>query len=432
MSLSRETGNNERELNRRDVLRGIGTVGATATLGTAAAGSETQGKNGDCVSSDWPDPIGARIDLHDDEPVESGDMPDSGDIVIFVHGWLADDVFGSIHTNGTTMAHGLHQALEEEGFSGNTIAAMWDSLTLWSTAKRRADRDGKTLATWLDNNAWRYDSVTLVAHSLGSRVSLVALQEVTRGTVDSVALLGGAVHPDTVCDEYKDGIEDAVEDKVYNYHTEADGTVCNTYAIREGGPAIGCEGSDCDAGFFSERPTNFEDVDMTGKTYGHCGYLKPTSMDFEGRSCAPEIVDKQFDGGDGDGGNGGGGGDDDGGSGGGGWCFITTATAKESHTLNSLRRFRDESMAATPLGRGLVWLYYRISPPIAETLERHPESRTTRVVRSLVKRCAGLSDAQEETNSRVKSAFLGTMLTMLYVVGILVAACGHAAIRATE
>ncbi|WP_265108612.1 S8 family peptidase [Halosolutus halophilus] len=115
-----------------------------------------------------------------------------------------------------------------------------------------------------------------------------------------------------------------------------------------------------------------------------------------------------------------------------GGCFITTATAGEGHTLNSLRRFRDESMSATPVGRGLVGLYYRISPPIAETLERNPRSLTARATRSIVDRCASLSDRQDETDSAAESALLGVALTMLYVVGILVGAGGHAGIRTRE
>jgi len=115
-----------------------------------------------------------------------------------------------------------------------------------------------------------------------------------------------------------------------------------------------------------------------------------------------------------------------------GGCFITTATAREPATLDSLRRFRDESMSATPLGRALVGLYYRISPPIAETLERHPESHTSEVTRSIVRTCASLSNAQDETGSRIHSALLGVVLTHLYVVGILTAAAGHAGIRLRE
>ncbi|WP_290809941.1 S8 family peptidase [Halovivax sp.] len=117
---------------------------------------------------------------------------------------------------------------------------------------------------------------------------------------------------------------------------------------------------------------------------------------------------------------------------GGGGCFITTATAGEGRTLDSLRRFRDESMSATPMGRGLVGLYYRISPPIADTLAEHPESRTTRATRRLVELCASLSDEQDRTDSRVKSASLGVALTGLYAVGIAVGAGGHAGIRTRE
>ena len=117
---------------------------------------------------------------------------------------------------------------------------------------------------------------------------------------------------------------------------------------------------------------------------------------------------------------------------GGGGCFITTATAGESDELDSLRRFRDESMAATPLGKALVGLYYKISPPIADTLAAHPESRTTRATHKLVELCASISDAQDETDSRVKSASLGAALTLLYTVGIAVGASGHAGITLRE
>ena len=115
-----------------------------------------------------------------------------------------------------------------------------------------------------------------------------------------------------------------------------------------------------------------------------------------------------------------------------GGCYITTATAGESDTLDSLRRFRDESMAATPVGRALVGLYYKISPPIADTLAKHPDSLSTRATRKIVETCADLSDRQEATDSRVASATLGTVLTMLYFFSIAVGATGHAGISVRE
>ncbi len=116
----------------------------------------------------------------------------------------------------------------------------------------------------------------------------------------------------------------------------------------------------------------------------------------------------------------------------GGFCFVTTATTGEGETLDSLRRFRDESMRATPVGRGFVGLYYRISPPIARTLDRHPDSPEAALTRRLVGRCASLSDTQADTGSRLRSGALATLLTLLYLVGLLVGAAGHASLWARE
>jgi len=114
------------------------------------------------------------------------------------------------------------------------------------------------------------------------------------------------------------------------------------------------------------------------------------------------------------------------------FCFITTATANNTETLSSLRRFRDDSMKATPVGRGLVGLYYRISPPIARTLDRHPDSVEAGLTRRVVETSASLSDSKHETDSRIASAALGVLLTMLYLVGLVVGAVGHASLRTRE
>jgi subtilisin len=114
------------------------------------------------------------------------------------------------------------------------------------------------------------------------------------------------------------------------------------------------------------------------------------------------------------------------------FCFITTATADETETLDSLRRFRDDSMKATPVGKGLVGLYYRISPPIARTLDRHPDSPEAGLTRKIIETSASLSDSQADTDSRVKTAALGVMLTMLYLVGLVVGAAGHVSLRTRE
>jgi hypothetical protein len=57
----------------------------------------------------------------------------------------------------------------------------------------------------------------------------------------------------------------------------------------------------------------------------------------------------------------------------GGGCFIATAAygtpmAKE---IQILREFRDKYLLTNPLGKGLVDVYYRISPPIAQFITEH-------------------------------------------------------------
>lgn len=114
------------------------------------------------------------------------------------------------------------------------------------------------------------------------------------------------------------------------------------------------------------------------------------------------------------------------------FCFVTTATAGDTATLDSLRRFRDESMATTPVGRGLVGLYYRVSPPVARSMARNPDSTEAAATRGLVDRCANLSDRQAETDSPVGAAMLGCLLTALYLVGLVVGILGHASLQARE
>jgi hypothetical protein len=40
--------------------------------------------------------------------------------------------------------------------------------------------------------------------------------------------------------------------------------------------------------------------------------------------------------------------------------------------IGILREFRDEYLLTNPLGKALVDVYYRVSPPIAESITEHP------------------------------------------------------------
>lgn len=277
---------------RRDVLKGMAAVGATAVGASAASDRVAAGTiTGGCVD-DWPDPIEDRIDISGDEPVEHGDVPSSGEFVIYVHGLFSEDVLDSIDINGANQAAAVEQALEERGVDQPVVAAMWDSTTDWWTAKDRADEAGKTLATWIDDNHWFAD-ITIIGHSLGSRVTLKALNELSGWftSIESAALLGGAVDPDTVCSQYQGGIEGRVDDTVYNYHSGDDDIVCTIYAIAEDDSGIGCVGADCNP----DDIDSFEQVDLTGDVLGHCNYHKPDGMDFNGTSAMEEIYENHFE-----------------------------------------------------------------------------------------------------------------------------------------
>ena len=67
-----------------------------------------------------------------------------------------------------------------------------------------------------------------------------------------------------------------------------------------------------------------------------------------------------------------------GGGGGGGGCFIATAVygPGRAEEIELLKRFRDEYLLTNPVGRALVRVYYRYSPPAAAYLERHGAAKT--------------------------------------------------------
>lgn len=64
-------------------------------------------------------------------------------------------------------------------------------------------------------------------------------------------------------------------------------------------------------------------------------------------------------------------------------CFIATACYGSADCVEVMefRRFRDEVLVPSWLGRQVVHLYYRLSPPIAALLRRKP------ILRAFVKRC---------------------------------------------
>ena len=58
-------------------------------------------------------------------------------------------------------------------------------------------------------------------------------------------------------------------------------------------------------------------------------------------------------------------------------CFVATAcfNSPRHETVVTLRRFREVVLKKHTFGRSLVKSYYRISPPLAEAIKRHPVLR---------------------------------------------------------
>jgi len=61
-----------------------------------------------------------------------------------------------------------------------------------------------------------------------------------------------------------------------------------------------------------------------------------------------------------------------------GGCFIATAAygTDTAQQLDFLREYRDQVLLKDPLGARFVYLYYKVSPPIANYIAEHPALRT--------------------------------------------------------
>jgi len=100
-----------------------------------------------------------------------------------------------------------------------------------------------------------------------------------------------------------------------------------------------------------------------------------------------------------------------------GWCFIATAaygSYMDSH-VDILRQFRDSYLMTTPVGRGLVSAYYRLSPPLARFIDSHPGSKP--VVRGMLWPAVALSRVAVSTTLVQKlAAFGGLALVSIALV----------------
>ena len=247
----------------------------------------------------WPEAVDERLDLVNLE--NSEDVPAEGDVLVYVHGYLGEGRLDGIQTSGANQAAALREALSNEfeersGSPPTVIAGMWNSSTAWPRAMRRAVMAGRTLARWVETHVDKYDSLTLVGHSLGGRVALITLRNLVKSKVTSAGLLGAAVSPSAVRGDYRPGIERGVEERVYNYHSVNDLVVCNLYSFLEGHDGIGCMGAlvpDGSHNSGASLPEKYVDVDVSETVHQHMDYFKPTS-DTEAGNCVTQLVENQL------------------------------------------------------------------------------------------------------------------------------------------
>jgi parallel beta-helix repeat protein len=97
------------------------------------------------------------------------------------------------------------------------------------------------------------------------------------------------------------------------------------------------------------------------------------------------------------------------GGGGGGGCFIATAaygSSLDSH-LDTLRSFRDQYLETNPLGSAFVSLYYKVSPPMAAFIEKHPTLKP--IVRAELMPAVAMSSVALNTTLAEKAVILVAM-----------------------
>jgi hypothetical protein len=108
--------------------------------------------------------------------------------------------------------------------------------------------------------------------------------------------------------------------------------------------------------------------------------------------------------------------------GGAGGCFIATAAygTPMAEEIQILREFRDAYLLTNPVGKALVGLYYKVSPPIADFIAEHPG------LKPMVR--AGLLPAVAMSTMAVNT----TEVEKIAMIGLLVVISAAVAIRATR
>jgi pimeloyl-ACP methyl ester carboxylesterase len=278
------------ETTRRDVLQGLAATGtavgglATAT-GTAAAATYPHVSTRGHFEISWGD-----VDLTDGNTrwnyetkgsIPGVDTAAPDELLLEVHGWRNDE------SDAESGHYTMTESLQANGYDHPVVSYSWDSdtsYTQWWAATEIAERNGLKLANFLYGyqRATPGTSIRLVAHSLGARVVLRAVEVLNRNdltdVVTSLSLLGGAADNDSVAvDGAYGGDVAAATGQTDNFWKSDDDVLNWAYSTAEFDSAVGEEGCE------GTPPDNYQDhnVDYVPDHF---------SYDERGDGCIPEVV----------------------------------------------------------------------------------------------------------------------------------------------
>ena len=102
----------------------------------------------------------------------------------------------------------------------------------------------------------------------------------------------------------------------------------------------------------------------------------------------------------------------------GGLCFIATAAygSPMAEEIQVLREFRDAYLITNRVGKALVDLYYRVSPPMAEFITEHPGLKP--IVRAALVPAVAMSTVAVNTTPVQKAAILGVLALVVVALAV--------------
>lgn len=296
-------------VSRRNVLKAsstavVGAAGLGAVSGTATASNcDITDDLDDDDFSLYECLEGATVDVECHKAVDldpywwqgefdhnfsiGSDLPDNGEVLIYIHGYLAE----LLAEEQATLLH------EATGFpKENVVSMVWPSdFTTYTDAWDDAAHYGRKTADWIMERLYPENgddtTVKVVGHSLGGRACFNMLNRLQEKghKVDYVVPVGPADNARFV------GNYDESGERIYNYY----------YGIRHGAHNVTTLWSDDDMavgylhkkwancfswtpepedgeayglgahGAIGPTPYNYEDVDVSDEVDNHCEYYKP-------------------------------------------------------------------------------------------------------------------------------------------------------------